>query len=125
MEVHENEIGTEGFRADLIVEGKVIEELKSVETAGLPPSDGPEAWVSVEFRRGTGEGRHHSNHPWRALIPSLCLRASVRTKRDRTKGSSGAAKAVRVCLQVFSRPTDPERSPVGERRLLLAADKPG
>jgi GxxExxY protein len=30
--VHENEIGTEGFRADLIVEGKVIVKLKSVET---------------------------------------------------------------------------------------------
>lgn len=60
----------EGFRADLIVEGKVIVELKSVERINPAPQEADfdissshrnEARISPKLRRGLDEGWHHAN----------------------------------------------------------------
>ncbi len=47
--------------------------------------------IAIEYEgQKLDEGRHHANRSWRFFIPSLCLRAFVRTKLDRTKGSTRA-----------------------------------
>jgi hypothetical protein len=105
--MHENEIGT------LIVDCAVHlhQDLGPglLETVYEVTLD--ETWVPTEFRRGTDEGWHHSNHSWRVMIPSLCLRASVRTKEDRTIGCSGTGKRQGLASlgNVNSPPADPGR----------------
>jgi GxxExxY protein len=61
----------EAFRSDIVLNGKVIAELKSVE-ALLPvhakqvphavPAERIKAWTPYQFRRSTPEGRNKANH---------------------------------------------------------------
>ncbi len=81
----------EGFRADMIVQGKVIVELKSVERVGaahqkqLPTYlklSGLKPSYLLNFGRSPDEGRTHQNHQWAPLsknlrVPGVHARASM------------------------------------------------
>ena len=69
--IYDNVRFDEAFRSDIVVNGKVIAELKSVE-ALVPVHakqvltqlrlSGIKAWTSYQFRRSTPEGRNKANH---------------------------------------------------------------
>ena len=81
----------EGFRADLIIEDKVIAELKSVEkvtpahkktNSDLPSSHRQETWIFIEFWRRSDENRNHTlrkRPPRIKLCASAPLRENNRT----------------------------------------------
>src|SRR4051812_30743013 len=71
--VYENVRIDAGFRADLIVEDKVIVEIKSVEViapgaqkaaSDVSASGRHAPWLADQLPRGTDQGRNHANRQW-------------------------------------------------------------
>jgi len=75
---YDGEILDVGYRADLLVEGLVLVELKSVETiadpqssiALLPPPEWERSWFTHQFQRGTLEERNQTGY--QLTTESLC-----------------------------------------------------
>jgi len=93
--MHENETGTvivdceihlhRGIGPGLLESVYEVTLARKLEKRGL--SVQRQVPIAIEYEAQKFDGRrHHANHSWRSLNPSLCLRASVRTKLDRTKG---------------------------------------
>jgi len=71
--VYENVRIDTGFRADLVVEDKVIVEIKSVESlapvhkkqlSNLSPASRQASWLADQLPRGPHQGRHHAGCQW-------------------------------------------------------------
>jgi GxxExxY protein len=88
--VYENIRIDTGFRADLVVEDKVIVEIKSIDLIAGPqkaafdlsPAGRQTSWLAHQFQRGSDQGRHHPHCQRVERLSFSQSRQVAKTHRD-------------------------------------------